>query len=100
MFPDTIEIEISQDDINTGVESDCKECPSAIAISRFFNDKYRINVYSTSTYISSDNGTIQYLHPYELIHFIRCFDSFEEVYPGKYTLVKVVRNDATSEDSN
>lgn len=103
MFPDTVEIEITQSDISNGVKYNCKTCAAALGIHRKLNlsSSFTISTFCTVTQIYGEGSSdpfIWYKHSEELADFIVAFDDGQIVSPGIYTMTKIGDNE--SEDSN
>lgn len=85
-MPTTIEFDITQDDIDHGLEKSCSMCPAALALKRKFSDS-RIKVYCDSTNIDG----ILYYNGYCLQLWIRQYDTRKEVRPGSFKIERISR---------
>lgn len=65
---DVIRVEVTQDDINKGVQDNCTKCPVALALSRAFG----IPVTVEATFATVNGKEIPI--PYEVYEFIWKFD--------------------------
>lgn len=79
----TLEVPISQDDIDNGVPSNCEKCPVARAMSRLFPGKMVTTSYG-ATFV---DGRVYY-HYRDAANFTRMFDigGASGVHPGTVSM--------------
>jgi hypothetical protein len=86
-------INITQSDIDAGVQRKCTACPVAIALTRKLGAKWETRVYTNGIYIydyrdSRFSRSYTCLNSEPLTNFIRTFDLWgkEDVRPGKFAV--------------
>ena len=77
-----IKVDVTQEDIDHGVQSDCRKCPVARAISRALG--FQVEAYSTIGIWLSDSDKVP--TPAIASAFIRQFDEFKPVSPFSFDL--------------
>ena len=89
MFPDTITIKITQDDIENGKHCDCYSCPITKALQREFPEAYHTSTSYSRMRIEQRGPegvqTATYDTPQEAVEFMDAFDHHKPVKPIAFT---------------
>jgi hypothetical protein len=90
-YPDTITVEVTQEDIDHGARSACTGCPVAIAASRISSARAIVGRTGLTLYDYKTGKTARYNTPSQVSDFIATFDNTgpSSVQPFTFTATKV-----------
>lgn len=75
-----VKINVTEDDIEHGIKSDCRKCPIALAINTHLADGYIVAVNMTDVFIQRSSNLLSFLHvarlPLTACRFIHKFDCY------------------------
>lgn len=85
---ETLEVNVTEQDIRLGIQKSCRECPNGLAIYNATRlDSVRVDVGLPNVYIYNNFDTIfKSTLPHDVVKWILKFDDGDPVEPITYTL--------------
>ncbi len=86
-FPDTVTVEVTEQDIAEGKPCECRACPLALAFGRALGRSDAV-VDAWGAYVNTV-GLAKYRMPESAFDFMRTFDDMRSVSPGSFIFTRV-----------